>query len=76
MSRTITTRVPRWISLAALLALATATAANAQVSLSKVFTPSTIGPGSVSTITLTITNGGDGISYDHANWANAQVSCS
>ncbi len=28
------------------------------MSLSKVFTPSTIGPGRVSTITFTITNGG------------------
>ncbi len=32
-------------------------AAEAQITLSKVFTPNTIGLGSVSTITFTITNG-------------------
>ena len=40
----------------ALLVLTFASAAHAQPTLSKVFTPSTIGPGSVSTITFTITN--------------------
>ena len=38
------------------LVLAVASAAQAQPTFSKVFTPSTIGPGSVSTITFTITN--------------------
>ena len=39
------------------LVLLSVTTAEAQPSLSKVFTPNTIGPGSVSTITFTITNG-------------------
>ena len=50
-----TQRLP--ILCASLAILATASAAHAQPTFSKVFTPSTIGPGSVSTITFTITNG-------------------
>ncbi|MEE8522548.1 MAG: hypothetical protein V3T72_01350 [Thermoanaerobaculia bacterium] len=49
------------LTLAATLAMVALSAlsapADAQPTLSKIFTPNTIGPGSVSTITLTITNG-------------------
>ncbi|MEM7584608.1 MAG: hypothetical protein AAF560_14555, partial [Acidobacteriota bacterium] len=54
----LATTTPRRSTLFILLALLfTASAAHAQPTISKVFTPNTIGPGSVSTITFTITNG-------------------
>ena len=52
-----TTRASRPLLFAATLAATLPALAAAQPTLSKVFTPSTIGPGSVSTITFTITNG-------------------
>ncbi len=64
MSLRIKTSTRRWMPLVALLALPVAPA-NAQI-FTKVFTPNTIGPGSVSTITFTITNNTAGTITDMA----------
>ncbi len=91
MPQTFSTPTRRLLILCGALAIAaTAAPAHAQPTLSKVFTPDTIGPGSVSTITFTITNGSaspvTGLSFtdtlptvpgdvDIADPANASTTC-